>query len=105
VIAPAITSGEKSGWRRSIDGKVEGESCAYRFCTLALTLRLDRLDWWSQMGRALVLFTLGALLVKGLYTGTASARVWLAASASVPHVQFSSHSGSTTQTTKGDRNE
>jgi hypothetical protein len=33
------------------------------------------------------------------------ASVWLATSASVPDVQFSSHSGSTTQTTKGDRNE
>jgi FlaA1/EpsC-like NDP-sugar epimerase/lipopolysaccharide/colanic/teichoic acid biosynthesis glycosyltransferase len=31
---------------------------------LALTLRLDRLNWWSQIGQALLLFTLVALLVK-----------------------------------------
>jgi FlaA1/EpsC-like NDP-sugar epimerase len=31
---------------------------------LALTLRLDRFDWWSQFGPGLILFTLLALLVK-----------------------------------------
>ncbi len=32
--------------------------------TLALTLRLDRFNWWPDVGPALVLFTLVALLVK-----------------------------------------
>jgi FlaA1/EpsC-like NDP-sugar epimerase/lipopolysaccharide/colanic/teichoic acid biosynthesis glycosyltransferase len=31
---------------------------------LALTLHLDRLDWWPRTGQALILFTLVALLVK-----------------------------------------
>lgn len=32
--------------------------------TLAMDLRLDRLDWWPEFGRALVLFTAVALFVK-----------------------------------------
>ena len=30
---------------------------------LALTLRLDRMDWWAEMGRAIVFYTLVAVVV------------------------------------------
>ena len=32
--------------------------------TLALILRLDRLDWWPRFGQALIFYTLVAALVK-----------------------------------------